>query len=321
VFTPGQVTGNRTVYYRSIMPILDVTFRYGYAAASGEVNVTTRPRLVVRSVGQRNGMEVEYWRQTRSLGRVQSTLSPGERLEVPFGVNVTGASATADRIHRRLGDPGETKVSVNVTVTATGTVDGEQVDRTLQYSLPVAIQRGVYEVESGGDARSFTRTERVTVERTPGAVETVGGPLLVAGAVLALLGVAYARREDRIAIGPDERAWLDYRDDRTDFDEWISTVRLPEEAESLPAGRANSLADLVDLAIDTDNAVLESPDEEVYSVVYDGYRYTFEAPPEPGASDVPGGETLDRDPDRGDTTEETDDGEARGDGSAGQEET
>jgi hypothetical protein len=34
----------------------------------------------------------------------------------------------------------------------------------------------------------------------------------------------------------------------------------------------------VDFAIDTDNAVIERPDGEEFSVVHDGYRYVYRPP-------------------------------------------
>lgn len=99
--------------------------------------------------------------------------------------------------------------------------------------------------------------------------------------LLGPVGLAYVRYDGRLALTEAEREWLAYRDDRTDFDDWISTIRLPEEARDLPVAEADTLADLVDFATDTDNAVLESADGERSHVVHDGYRYTFEAPPDP----------------------------------------
>jgi predicted flap endonuclease-1-like 5' DNA nuclease len=172
-------------------------------------------------------------------------------------------------------------VSVNVTVALSGTAGGQEVDRTLEYALPLAVEGSVYRVGSVAQVEPVTRTERVTVASEPGPLGAIGGPVLLGLALLGLAGLVYARSEDRLALTEAEREWLAYRDDRSDFDDWISTIRLPEDARSLPVAEADTLADLVDFAIDTDNAVLEQPGGGAYHVVHDGYRYTFEAPPDP----------------------------------------
>jgi hypothetical protein len=309
VFEPDETVGNRSFYYLGIMPELSGQFGFGYAADAGDLDVTVDRRLVIRSVGEQREGTTEYWRQTRALGSTNRTLAPGERLRMPFAVNVSDAVATADRVRERLGDPGQTQVSVNVTVTVAGTAGGQAVDRTLRYALPVTVEGDLYRVDDGGGSRAFTRTERTVVEQPPGPLPAYGGPALLGLGLLGLAGLAYARSDDRLALTGAERAWLDYRDDRADFDDWISTIRLPEEARGLPVAEADSLADLVDFAIDTDNAVLESPDGSTYHVVHDGYRYTFEAPAAPADAAVgeqaTGGDGDDDPPD-GDGAESTD---------------
>lgn len=289
VFEPGQVVRNRSVYFRSIMPRLNGTFRFGYAADAGELETTVRQRLVIRSVGGGGGegeQRVVYWRQARSLDRKRATLAPGERVTVPFSVNVTDAVVTASSIQERLGAPGEVRMSINVTVALSGTAGGRAVNRTVRYALPLRTDGGIYRVGSGGKMRAFTRTERVTVTEPPGALSAVGGPLLFGIGVFGLVTLAVLGYTDRLGLTEAEQAWLEYRDDRADFDEWISTVRLPEDAESLPVAEAASLADLVDIAIDTDNAVLESPEGDEYHVIKDDYRYTFVAPPDVSTSAI-----------------------------------
>ena len=324
VFKPGESVENRSVYYGSIMPELSGEFAFQYAAEEGELDATIERTLVIRSVGQsREGGGTEYWRQTEPLGSGGATLSPGETASVPYAVNVTAAVARADRIHERLGDPGQTRVSVNVTVALTGTAGGEEVDRTLEYALPLSVEGSVYRVGSVAQVEPVTRTERVTVTQEPGALGAYGGPALLALSLLGLLGLAYARYDGRIALTEAEREWLAYRDDRSDFDDWISTIRLPEEARGLPVAEADTLADLVDFAIDTDNSVLERPGGGVFHVVHDGYRYTFEAPSDPTRLDELGsdGETDPPDdatvaPDGEGATTADDDGAETGDTTA-----
>jgi hypothetical protein len=284
IFAPGQRVSDREFYYVSIMPVLSGEFRYGYAAESGDLDVTVEQTLLVRSVGERDDRPVEYWRETEALGTERTRLSPGETVAAPYRVNVSDAAVRAEQIRRRLGDPGETRVSVNVSVTLAGTAGGRDVDRTIEYGLPLTVDDQIYRVESASDVGPVTQTQQRTVARDPDPLRAVGGPALLVVSLAGLAVLGYARRADRLTLSDAERAWLDYRDDRSDYDEWISTVHLPKEARTLPVGRPESLAALVDLAIDTDSAVLESPEGDQYHVLHDGYRYTFESPPDPTAN-------------------------------------
>lgn len=48
---------------------------------------------------------------------------------------------------------------------------------------------------------------------------------------------------------------------------------------------ADSLAGLVDFAIDTDNSVIEAPDADAYYVRHDGYLYCYRPPRSDGGND------------------------------------
>lgn len=283
VFDPGQRVENRSFYYQSIMPTLSGEFTYTFIADSGELTARIEQRLVIRSVDERgeNEQATEYWRRTEQLSTNQTTLSPGETVSVPFRTNVTDAAITAEEIRDRLDDPGRTQIQLNATVALTGTAGGREVDRTLEYSLPISLENGIYRVSEANDIPAITETEPRTVSRGPNLQWALAGPLLTTISVAGFLAMVYARRTERLTLTKHERRWLAYQDDRADFDEWITAVKPPEEVHDLPVGHAESLADLVNIAIDTDNPVLESPDGDRFYVIHDGYCYTFHAPPAP----------------------------------------
>ena len=85
---------------------------------------------------------------------------------------------------------------------------------------------------------------------------------------------------EAISLTSDERALLDYRDQRAEFDEWVVRAELPDAVLDRETANADSFADLVDFAIDTDGAVIEEPSREQYYVVTPDLLVTF-APPEP----------------------------------------
>ncbi|WP_137284862.1 DUF5305 domain-containing protein [Halorussus salinisoli] len=299
VFSVGARLSNRTTYFRSVAPVLDGTFRSRYdGAARGNLSARVTVTLVLRSVGDGESGEprTEYWRDERELAseRVES-VSPRESVSVPFEVDVNELQNRTSRIRTELGSgPGEVEATVRANVRYTGMVEGRQVNRTVEHAMALGVDGGVYRVDDPGPMdQRHEETRTVTVRDDPGAFAGVGGPLLFVVATGATAAVVVARRRDRLGLAADERAWLDFRADRSDFEEWIVTVRLPEQARDLPRAEAETLADLVDFAIDTDNAVVEHPDTGEFAVVHGVYRYVYDPPARPTRDEDAGDETGD----------------------------
>ena len=287
----GSNLTNRSVYFAAVTPRFEGAYAYSYDATDeGELNGSVELEVVMRGVERRDRSEnvTVLWERTRNLNAERwESLSPGKTAVVPFSVNATALSNRTGQIEQRLGEPSdETRLFLRATVNASGSVNGQSVERSRTHSLSLAFDRGTYRVVGAGpQTESFERTETVTRERSYGPLRAAGGPLALLFGVGGLGALAFARRRDAIALSPAERERLSYLDDRTEFDEWISTIELPSEAFELPEAKARSLGSLVDFAIDTDNGVVESPDEEAFFVVHDGYLYTYR-PPSLGPGDV-----------------------------------
>jgi len=286
-FDPGTTVRDRSVYFQRIMPVLAGNFTFGSPGAEAPINLTIDRRLVVESVGDASGdtgSSTVYWRETRTLGIDRTVHQPDDATQVPFRVNVTRTLQEANNVSAQLQSPGEIRTKILVTAEVMRQTESAQM-RRFTFSLPITPESGIYRVESSPTAETFTETKTITVENEPTAIQRYGGPLVSLLGLLGVLGLAFARYRGTIALSESEWERLDYRGDRAEFDEWISTVRLPDEAEDLPVAEAETLADLVDVAIDSDNPVLENPDGEAYHVVHEGYRYTFEAPPKRAGED------------------------------------
>jgi hypothetical protein len=286
-FDRGQRLENRSVYFSRAAPVLDVRYVVGYAATGGgSLDVDVRLRLVRRALAGEDAGGGVLWRTERVLAtRNASGLAPGESVGVPASVNATSVAARTDELVTELGaSPGTTEVTLVADVRLDGRVNGRATERAFTHEVGLSVADATYRVT--GQPRSSSREETtrvVEVERTYGPLYRVGGPLLVGAGLLGLGALRVARSRGAFDVGPAERDWLAHRNERSEYDEWIHAVDLPSEAEALPRARADSLADLVDLAIDVDAAVLESSDGGTYRVVHDGYRYVYEAPPAPDA--------------------------------------
>lgn len=281
-FEPGSVVRNRTAYFHRVMPVLNGQFFFGVRNAGAPVDVRVRQQLVVRSVAAERGANepTVYWQQNRTLGESETTVQSGRRATVPFSLNVTETVREAQNVNAQLGSPGRIQTQVVVTAVVTRQIDDAESE-TLTFTLPIQSETSIYRVQSEPQQQTFSQTRVVTVSDDVSPVQRIGGPVLFITGLLGVVGLVVVRSRGAISFSEAERDWLTYRDDRMKFAEWITTVRLPDEAATLPVARADTLGDLVDFAIDTDSAVLESPDGDAYHVIHGAYRYTFEAPPKP----------------------------------------
>ncbi|WP_229110316.1 DUF5305 family protein [Halapricum desulfuricans] len=280
VFEAGETLTNRSQYFQRIAPTLEGAFVYDYEAESGSVAANASMALVIRSVTEDG---TEQWRVTESLERADRTLGPGDPLRLTFEQNVTVVEAELTEIRSELGaTAGTAETFFEVTVRLDGSRSGEPVETTRSYRLPLTIEDGLYRVNDTGpvvhEGERTVRDER-TVPVTVGPIRTYGGPLLAVLGLAGLAGLVAGRWRGWLAVSEQERDYLSYRSERREFDEWITEVRRPADriADADNQAETTSLAGLVDLAIDTDRRVLETPDER-YLVFEDDVVYRYEPP-------------------------------------------
>jgi hypothetical protein len=286
VFSEGQTLRNRNVYFQELTPRLNGSFTYTYSAThGGDLHVDTTVALVYRSVeGSTEGESTVLWRETRVLNRRDyQSLSPGERAPVSFSTNVSSAATTVEQIDEQLGGtPGDLQVVIVATADVTGTRNGQSVATTRTYRLPIEPGDGVYRVPvPDPTTQSGQETETVTVPETDGPLRQVAGPLLVVLALVAGVGLVHGKRRDRFSITTAERDWLTYRNERDEFDEWITTGHVPRADQALETVDVESLEGLVDVAIDTNSRVIEDDQRGACFVFSEGRRFRFDRPRDP----------------------------------------
>ena len=295
LYEQGRTLSDRPAYFMRLSPELDGTFHTRYdVRESGDLNQTVSLSLVMRNVDQsgQGDEQTVYWQRTEPLDSVTiGSVDPGERVRVSFSRNMSAVEAETERIRTELGSsPGETEVHIRAMIHSQGRINGERVNETDTFTLPVSFDGGSYSVSgSTPTVESYETAQSGTATRSAGPIRSIGGPLLLLVS-LGLIGtIAVSNREQ---LSEAERALIAYEDDRETFDEWISTIKLPDEAFELPQAGAESLGELVDFAIDTNNSVIRDPNSEVYYVRHDGYLYVYRPAIDTTSSN---GENTDRD--------------------------
>ncbi|WP_423996510.1 DUF5305 domain-containing protein [Halorubrum trapanicum] len=288
VFETGTELDGRDTYFTRVAPELDVNVATSYAAPTAEnVTVEVDSALVIRNVGEEGTV---YWRETEPLAsETVSNVAPGEPVNASFTLNSTAIDGRVASIEEELGaSPGETETFVTTEVAVDGSIGGVPTASTQTVDMTITHGGDTYSVDEPGVQSDTTeRTEPVTVEREYGVLRSFGGPLLLLVGLVGAGGIGYATREYDLALTDAEREYLSYRDDRSEFAEWITTFRLPASVHDRPTAEAGSLRDLVDFAIDNDTGVVEDPETGAFHAVAGEFLYTYR-PPAPEAADGEG---------------------------------
>ena len=305
LYPVGTELADRPAYFLSVSPVAEGTFVFGYEASTGgAVDVTIQQVLVLRAIESQStgsGRTVEYWRLTEPLGAESAAgVEPGGTVELGFERNVSAAYDRMAAVSERLGGtPGTTQMLVVSTVEFEGSVNGNDVDRTATYRLPINVDGATYRPGSiDGDSLSDSTSETIIRPRSYGPLSRVGGPVALLAGLLGAIGLVYGRYDGRFAVSEAERTAIEFESTRREFDDWITVARLPDAVLDRPRVDVDSLDGLVDTAIDVDARVFEAPDGDAFYVAHDGLLYAYEPPTAGeaagiGGDDGPGNDVAD----------------------------
>jgi hypothetical protein len=301
LYPVGTELEDRPAYFLSVSPRLDGTFAFEYRASrGGAVDVTIEQTLVLRGVADESDAPIEYWRLEEPLDVAEANdVGPGDPVRSTFSRNVSRASERIENVSDRLGGtPGRTEILVVSAIDVEGEINGQSVDRSETYRLPIRVDESTYRPAAiRGESLSGSTTERIARERTYGPLWRVGGPAALLVGLIGLAGLAYGRSEGLFAVSAAERDRLEFRSTREEFDDWITTARLPSAVLDRPRVEVESLEGLVDTAIDVDARVFERPDGSAFHVPHEGLLYVYTPPSGTGSSEaVEGSSTTGTEP-------------------------
>lgn len=285
IYPVGTELENRTTYFTAAAPQLSVQLYSLYRGENvSDVTIEQQSTLVIQQVDESGVL----WDRTDTLGGSEATaVSEGERVTTPIEFDVRTVAERIASIEEALGaSPGETEVFVRTDIIVSGVIAGERVTETTEIQLNIDLASGSYTVSNPGvTSETIEQTEPVTVEQSAGPIRRIGGPLLLLGGLLGAAVLWAERRRGTFVTTETEQEYLDYQADRDEFDDWITRMQLPDSAFDRPTAKAESLADLVDFAIDNNTSVVEDPDETVFYVVGDGSLYTYRPPSPPSSAE------------------------------------
>jgi len=258
LYAKGTLLRDEPVYFFRASPNLTLHLR---TTTPQGTKTTISQRVVLRYEGDRNGKT--FYEHRRVLAASKATVAGGAHWSNTT-MNLTSIARDAARKRSAIGSVGTFHVTLDVTTHyRTGRYAG-----TLQKSTGVVLSQRAYWL--GGDLSSSATKSTPVTRRVVGApqVTLVLGESVVG--LFCLLGAALVLGRYRSI----DRASLETELARMRYDEWISNGEIPT-VSAKDYTRTDSLEDLVDVAIDTNNRVIYDRDLDAYAVVQADLVYYY----------------------------------------------
>lgn len=277
-FSEGETVTNRPAYYDVVMPELDGTFRYTHTG-NGDLETDVSLEYVVRAVEERDEAQVTLWEVRRPLANESVTLAGGEETTVQFTIDVNETIQRIETIEEELGEsPGTTQALVRAEVDGDGTIYGEETSIDETHTFVIDPGDPTYTVNGEGNQQERQVTDTETITATYGPLREYGSVVLLVGSVLALATLGFVSVRGDVAPSDERRQELTHREARADFDDWITNGTVPPALLDREWILVDSLEGLVDVAIDTDERVIEDDQRDAYVVVDESVLYVCERP-------------------------------------------
>ena len=283
-FAAGERASNRPLYYTSLSKELVGSYRYGYTADSGSVNVTTDTYLLIRGGRiENNNMTETYWEISEPLAADSETVAPGETHRLNFTVNIIEVLETIGTVEQQLAaSEGLVDVRVVSVSELSGTVDSDRVDTTYRSELPIVVSPSTFRVDTPATIdETHESFETVEVLAEPSPLQAYGSIVAFGLVVMLLILVAGLRYSGYTKLTDQEQELIAIKQARERFTEWITTGEFPSEREYEQTVLVDSLEGLVDVAIDTNKRVIEDEQLGVSTVLDDTYIYIYIQPDSP----------------------------------------
>ncbi|KAB1198159.1 MULTISPECIES: DUF5305 domain-containing protein [Haloferax] len=250
LYDRGETLENRSAYFISAAPVLSFHVQ---TDVPSDQPVTVSQQLTMETVGVRDGEP--FYRSAETLLEEQRRVSNGSVVAVR-SINVSEIRDELQTKRAETDGIGRFRVRLQLNVT----YQTDSYEGTITTSAPFVISGQAYYLDgSVADSKTHSTAVQRAVPQPANPLE-YGGLTLLALVSFGLCGFVI-RTEDTT----DPEA-LRTRISHSRHDEWISEGEFPTESEKQYIS-IRTLADLVDVAIDTNRRVIYDPDIDVYAVI------------------------------------------------------
>ncbi len=269
-----QLGMGQPAYFFSVSPTEDVSFIYRLEAAdSADLSVEAKT-VVVASGKEGYGEEQKiFWQKAFSVGDSKTAqLKSGDVLTSKFTLDVPQIQAKAKEVQDQLNYSSEPTIEIVTSVNYKGKINGEEVEGTKNFAIPVNISSTYYQMpeELGFIEDTY---KNVRVQKIP-SISTVKLPLFLFLLSIVLIGSLIPVKK-MSKVDPEYIEKLENEGKKSSFKEFISEGKLPENSHSLLQVEISSLQDLVDAAADMNERVIHDMGAATYFIIHNGALYIF----------------------------------------------
>lgn len=261
------------VYFYAITPTAITNFTYKLTASHSLDMDIKQWTMVVTKVEDKNST---LWKNQYTLKSEEATLTKNETsLSYNFAVDINAIKSKIDIIKKQLKFNEDPSIEINTYVVGTGTINGQEVNTTKVYTLPVTVQSSYYKFYNKDreyESVETFETEQVLVPKNPGHKI----PSLIITVSLGILILCLSIfRYNYVEANQITLTWAKEEAQTKKYSEWISNGKVPEQFDYMKTIELASIEDLVNLAVDINSRVIYDKVKDVYFLVSESIVYRY----------------------------------------------
>jgi hypothetical protein len=278
----GWELSNQPVYFSAISPNLNACFKFQisapYSSAAADISANYLTKLIL-SASHKN---ITYWHKEKTIsdGSMSLSAAADDKLENHFNLSITEIKKEIDAIQNSLKFyGGDTNIEVVTTVRYNGEAGGEIIDDKKEFSLPIEISGSTYKVP--GKSYEETIKKDVMREVTVPLPPSKGAMIISSSSVFILFVLIVAFSVIKLRYEPLEESAIQElikEEEYGKFKDLISRGKLPSDADmkkGMDRLEVNSLEDLANIAIDTDERVIFDEEKSIYFIIHGNVIYAY----------------------------------------------
>jgi len=276
-FTYRLENANPTDINGKLQTFILVTAKEGsQAGGSGDEAIGTGGGSMTEIAGANNSDNGEniFWKKEFTL-ESENTSDNWNGLSVTknFSLNVPEIHLKVKAVGDQLNYSGDPTIEIVNRVSYTGKINGENVQATKDFPIPLVIKEpSYYQLSKKLDySQDNNITEYINVKSNP-PLSKMGVPLSLFLLSLILFGMTLVCTRMK-KVEPDIIEKLEQEQKHSAFKEFISRGKLPEDKNTLMKIKISSLQELVDAASDMNSRIIFDEEAKTYFMISNGVIY------------------------------------------------
>ena len=267
----------KPAYFYAVSPALDMSFLYGLDASdSADVNGNINTVVLISGQSKDGDNITTYWQKTIPVASSRFVLQSNKATKQDFTVNMGDVQNTIKTISNQLNYTDDTDIVVVSQVSYTGTVNGESIDNTVNYTLPITVTNAYYQVSNNNKFTQTTNITHVVDQNVSPSVGKLATPAMCFVVFLLFCASLYVTRKDQ-KVEPAQINIMEHEHKRESFKDSISNGKTPVSHQLITIEIA-SLKELVDIALDMSSRVILDEKAKTYFTIKEGIMYVFVDP-------------------------------------------